>query len=86
MKRRTVHICLTLALAVTSKVKLFASNQISTLSRNLGETKGWPKAAGVMAVFGCGTVRGEKDVKKRADVSTGGRDGSPALKDCITKT
>lgn len=47
MKRRTVHICLTLALAVTSKVKLFASNQISTLSRNLGETKGWPKADGV---------------------------------------
>lgn len=39
MKRRTVHIYLTLVVTVTSKVELFASNQVSTLGRNFGETK-----------------------------------------------
>lgn len=48
MKRRTVHICLTFVIAVTSKLKIFASTQVSNLGRNLGETKGWPpKPAGV---------------------------------------
>lgn len=39
IKRSTVHIRLTFVVAVTSKVKLFAGNLISSLGRKLGETK-----------------------------------------------
>lgn len=53
MERRIVDLCLTLVVVVTSKVKLFASTQVSTLGRNFGETKGWPKPAGL----GDGTLR-----------------------------